>query len=390
MAVTRLGKCTWGAAEIRAVLKGVLNPAKAPAARADLSRGFAALGYPPLEFVSQGSVGLTLAFQEMKARRPTRSVVVVPAYCCPSVPNAVRAAGLTLRAAPVRADLNMDLDALGPLLGDDVLAVVGVHMYGLPLDLDRLQTIGQRAGAYVVDDAAHVVGLAPPHLGTKGDVGLLSFHHSKTLTGGSPQGGGALVLSNADLAPGIARRIAELPEGQSRLGYYIWFALRYALEITPRGLTEYSDTFTAAVRSAFGIGKHEPERMSAAAAYAVTAQMTRLARLLDRRRAIVGTYLDLMKQTPQLALAQTVEPQSLTRVMVRWQGDADAEDVRIRLMRNWITTRMPYPMWMDASDPTAAAMRKIATTHLELPASPALRDEQLKAVVGALVAMVTR
>lgn len=387
MAVTRLGKCTWGAPEAGAVLKGVLNPSKAASARDDLARAFAGLGYgAPLLFVSQGSVALSLALAEMKAQRPGRSVVVVPAYCCPSVPDTVKKLGLPLRAAPVRADLNMDIDALAPLLGRDVLAVVGVHMYALPLDVARLRAMAHAAGAYVIDDAAHVVGFEPgaARLGTMGDAGLLSFHHSKTLTGGSPNGGGALILSNTELAAGIERRFAALPEGRSRLGYYVWFALRYALEVTPRAFTEYSDPFDDALRYLCGIGKHVPERMSAAASFVVTAQLARLQKILEGRRTLVARYLELLRNVPGIELVQTTEPRSLSRVMARWHGPADAYDIREQLMRRKITTRLPYPMWTDEADPTAPAVQEIVRTHLELPAGLSLRREDLAEVADTL------
>lgn len=392
MAVTRLGKCTWGAPEARAVLKGVLNPSKAENARNELVRAFAELGYgAPLLLVSQGSVALSLALVEMSAQRPERKVVVVPAYCCPSVPNTVKGLGLPLRAAPVRADLNMDLEALAPLLDDDVLAVVGVHMYALPLDVERLRAMAHAAGAYAIDDAAHVVGFEPgtQRLGTMGDAGLLSFHHSKTLTGGSPNGGGALIPSNAELRAGIERRFAALPEGQSRLGYYIWFALRYALEITPRALTEYNDPFDDALRYLCGIGKHVPERMSAAASFVVTAQLARLQKILEGRRTIVARYLELLKDKPGIELAQTGDPKSLSRVTARWHGPADANDIREKLMRRRITTRLPYPMWTDGGDPTAPAVQEIARTHLELPAGLSLRGEDLAEVTETLAKLLT-
>jgi dTDP-4-amino-4,6-dideoxygalactose transaminase len=374
-----------------AVLKGVLNPSKAEAARDDLVRAFAALGYnAPTLLVSQGSVALSLMLAEMKAQRPDRSVVVVPAYCCPSVPNTVKSLGLPLRAAPVRADLNMDLDALAPLLGRDVLAVVGVHMYALPLDVSRLRAMAHAAGAFVVDDAAHVVGFEPgkQRLGTMGDAGLLSFHQSKTLTGGSPNGGGALILTNGELRAGIERRFAALPEGRSRLGYYVWFALRYALEITPRAITEYNDPLDDALRYLCGIGKHVPERMSAAASYAVAAQLLRLRKITEGRRTIVARYLELLKGTPGIELVQTAEPQSLSRVVARWHGPASADVIREKLMRRKITTRLPYPIWTDEDDPTAPAIREIVRTHLELPAGLSLRREDLAEVTDALAKLL--
>lgn len=392
MGVTRLGKSTWGPAEYGAAFKGVVNPTAAPRAREALSRALNDLGYPsPLHLVAQGSVALALALEEMKAQRPDRSVVVVPAYCCPSVPNTVRALGLTLRAVPVKPDLNLDIDALPATLKSDVLAVVAVHMYGLPTDMDAIRAHAQSAGAYVIDDAAHVVAPArsTPQLGTKGDVGILSFHHSKTLTGGSPNGGGALIVSNPDLAPGLAERVARLPEGRSRLRNYLWFAVRYGIERTPRALTEYLYPMDERVHGWLRIGGMTRERMSASSSFIVTAQLDRLDDIVANRARIIREYAQLLRQTPELQLVQGATYPTLTRIMVRWRTDADAVAVREKMTRQGFATRLAYPVWPDATDPTAADMKRVTRTHLELPAAPSLQRRHLESVVRSLVSLIS-
>jgi dTDP-4-amino-4,6-dideoxygalactose transaminase len=322
----------------------------------------------------------------MKAQRPGRSVVVVPAYCCPSVPDAVKALGLELRAAPVSADLNLDLDRVAPLIKEDVLAVVGVHMYGLPLDMARLKLLAQTARVFVVDDAAHVVertdGRAP--LGLAGDVGLLSFNQSKTLTGGSPDGGGALLVTNSDLQAGISKRVEALGEGKSRARAYLWFALRFGIEITPRALTEYTGNFDERAARAMGIKTERSERMSAAAALAVRAQINRLDEIKTGRTALVGRYLNVLRNHRELEFVQATSPRYLSRMLVRWQRGPHASEVRETLARQGFATRNPYPLWTASDDATADAVRTIAATHLELPGAPQITDAEIEELVTAL------
>jgi dTDP-4-amino-4,6-dideoxygalactose transaminase len=386
MPTTKLGKCTWGWSEAGAVLSGAFGPKSAQQSRDDLAGELKRLGYAaPLLLTSRASVGLKIALEEMRARRPDRSVVVVPAYCCPSVPATVREAGLTLRAAPVAADLNLDLDKLEPVLGPDVLAVVGVHMYALPLDLGRLKAMADRAGAFVVDDAAHMVarhGDAP--LGQGGDVGLLSFNQSKTLTGGSPRGGGALIVTNDELRPGIENRYAALPEGKARSRTYVWFALRYGMEIAPRALTEYIGDLDIPLSAVLHANDNRPERMNACAAQALCAQVEQLDFILDGRKEVVRNYLSSLKGRPALELVQTVAPRYLSRMLVRWKRGPAAPAVRERLMKKGFATRTPYPMWTDASDPTAAFVRAVNATHLEVPGSPHLTGDEIDEIVEAL------
>lgn len=385
MPVTRLGKCTWGWPEVRALLSGSFVGAHA--ARRALAAALRGLGYPPSPLlVSRASVGLRLALEEMRAQEPKRSIVVVPSYCCPSVPVTVRELGLTLRAAPVGPDLNLDLDRAAPLIDERVLAVVGVHMYALPLDIKRLNVVATAAGAFVVDDAAHMVGGLPgePLLGVEGDVGILSFNQSKTLTGGAPRGGGALYVTNARLREGLDRRFAALDEGKARARTYIWFALRYGIEITPRALTEYIGDLDYPLIWALAVDAKGAERMNPGAASVVRAQVGRLTRILEGRTAVVGWYRDRLRAIGRIELVQTEGPRYLSRVLVRWRGGTDALAVRERLARRGFAARMPYPMWTANDDPTAPSIREVRATHLELPGSPRLTQRQVDEVGAAL------
>jgi dTDP-4-amino-4,6-dideoxygalactose transaminase len=281
----------------------------------------------------------------------------------------------------VRADLNLDLDRIEALLAGDVLAVVGVHMYALPLDIARVAALAAAAGAYTIDDAAHVV--AAPH-GLQGDTGILSFNQSKTLTGGSPDGGGALFVTNEALRPGLVRRHAALAEGKSRLRAYVWFALRFGVEITPRALPEYIGDLDIPIKWATGAETARAEKMSAAAALAVSAQTDRLDQINTGRTNVVGHYLDILRAHERLAFVQTAEARYLSRMMVRWTGGPTAADVREQLLRRGFATRMPYPMWTTGDDPTAAFIREVNATHLELPGAPHLSRAEIEELVTAL------
>lgn len=366
------------------MLGGWAGPHTPAAAREGLSRALGDLGYGGALFlVSRGSVALRLALDEMRAERPGRSVVVVPAYCCPSVPDTVRELGLSLRAAPVLPDLNLDLSRLAGLLGPDVLAVVGVHMYALPLDMARLKTLTDASGAYLVDDAAHVVGNGKTPPGTAGAVGVLSFNQSKTLTGGSPNGGGALIVGDERLRPAIAARYAALPEGVSRARFYLWFALRFGVERTPRALPEYLYPFEDAFPRILGVNGKVAERMCASACLVVGEQLKRLREIVDGRTRVVAHYIEALRSNPVLSFVQGSKPRYLSRVLVRWNDGPPADQVRESLLKRGFAARLPYPMWTSPDDPTAAQIARINATHLELPASPRLTKAEIDELVSA-------
>jgi len=384
-----MGKATWGMPEVKAMLGGWAGPRTPADARESLSRALGQLGYGDgLFLVSRGSLALRLALDEMRVQRPARGVVAVPAYCCPSVPDTVRDMGLSVRAAPVLPDLNLDLSRLPGLLGPDVLAVVGVHMYALPLDMARLKAITDATGAYLIDDAAHVVGNGRKPPGTAGAAGLLSFNQSKTLTGGSPNGGGVLIVGDEQLRRGIAARYAALREGVSRARNYIWFVLRFGIERTPRALLEYLHPFDEPLPMVLGVNSKIAERMSASACLVVAEQLKRLREIVDGRTRVVAHYIEALRANPVLSFVQGSEPRYLSRVLVRWNEGPPADQVRERLLKRGFAARLPYPLWTSPDDPTAGEIVRINATHLELPASPRLTSAEIDELVSAVTLCV--
>ena len=77
-------------------------------------------------------------------------------------------------------------------------AVIPVNLYGSMPDLEAIQRIGKARGVAVIEDAAESVGseLRGRRAGSWGDVGVFSFHGSKTLTTGE---GGLLATDRTDL-----------------------------------------------------------------------------------------------------------------------------------------------------------------------------------------------
>ena len=80
-----------------------------------------------------------------------------------------------------------------------IRAVVPMHTFGHPVDMDELMDLASEFKLVVVEDAAESLGSTykGKHTGTLGKLGVLSFNGNKTITTG---GGGAILTNNPELA----------------------------------------------------------------------------------------------------------------------------------------------------------------------------------------------
>lgn len=112
-----------------------------------------------------------------------------------------------LGAEPVFIDsemdtMNMDPDSLEKAFASGLLpkAVVVVHAYGMPANMNRIMDICSRYGVPVIEDATESFGATIDYdsVGTIGDYGCLSFNGNKMITAGGT--GGMLICRSEDEA----------------------------------------------------------------------------------------------------------------------------------------------------------------------------------------------
>jgi perosamine synthetase len=148
--------------------------------------------------VSSGSSALHLGL--LAAGVGHGDEVVVPSYTSVATVNAVAAAGAT----PVFADIDPDTFCLDPYAAEDAItprtaAVLPVHLFGQPADMNAFTRITDRHGIALVEDACQAHGAAWERrkVGTFGQVAAFSFSRSKNMTTGD---GGIVVCADAATA----------------------------------------------------------------------------------------------------------------------------------------------------------------------------------------------
>src|SRR5579859_1145087 len=110
--------------------------------------------------------------------------VILPPFTFVATASAVSALGAT----PVFADIqphtyNIDPSQIERRLTPRTRAIVVVHLYGLPADMDRIMDIARRRNIPVVEDSAQAIGASYKGrpTGSLGDVACFSFYPTKNL-----------------------------------------------------------------------------------------------------------------------------------------------------------------------------------------------------------------
>ena len=100
-------------------------------------------------------------------------------------------------------DFNLDPSWLESAITAHTKAIIPVHLYGQPADMEAILAVARQHHLYVIEDAcqAHGAALGANKAGSWGDAGCFSFYPGKNL--GAYGDGGAVVTNNADLAEKI-------------------------------------------------------------------------------------------------------------------------------------------------------------------------------------------
>lgn len=144
--------------------------------------------------VSSGTDALILSLRALEVGQGDE--VIVPAYTFFATAEAVSHVGAT----PVFVDIDPDTYCLDPTeltrrITRRTRAIIPVHLFGHPADLDPVMAIAKREGLSVIEDAAQAVGAMyrGRKVGSLGDAGCLSFFPTKNLGG---CGDGGMVVTN--------------------------------------------------------------------------------------------------------------------------------------------------------------------------------------------------
>jgi perosamine synthetase len=323
----------------------------------EFERSFsAAMGGRTSLAVSSGTAALHLALVALGVGRGDR--VIIPDLTYVATANAVRYTG----AEPVLVDVdprswNLDPAAVAAALDRRTRAIVAVHLYGNPADLDALRRLAREAGAALVEDAAQALGASwrGRPLGSVGDLACFSFYGNKIVTTGE---GGMVVARTTRLA----RRLQHLRDqamSPTRRYYHDELAFNY--------------------------------RMSALQAAVGLAQLERLGRFRAKRAQIRTWYREELADLPG-RVEPAVHPAAeavnwLYTFRIEGWSRAARDRAMAALARRGVDTRPVFepmsrlPMYRTRARPAAA---KLSAEGLSLPTHTGLGRGYVSAIARAV------
>jgi dTDP-4-amino-4,6-dideoxygalactose transaminase len=185
--------------------------------------------------VGSGTDALILALKALGIERGDEVITV--SHTAVATVAAVLACG----AIPVLVDVDPASYSIDPARIEEAItprskAIIAVHLYGGPADMDAITAMGRRRGLRIVEDCAQAVGARNRRrrVGSLGDIACFSFYPTKNL--GAIGDGGMVITGNADFASRVRR-----------LRQYGWDETRETHEI---GVNSRLDSLQAAVLSA--------------------------------------------------------------------------------------------------------------------------------------------
>lgn len=313
--------------------------------------------------VSNGSAALDAAVAALGIT--TGDEVILPTFTIISCAAAIVRAG----AIPVVVDSdpltwNMDVTQIEAKITPRTKAIMVVHIYGLPVDMDPIINLAHQYGLYIIEDAAEMHGQTYKNrpCGSFGHISTFSFYPNKHITTGE---GGIIVTDD----PHLAARCQSLRN----------------LCFQPHKRFVHEE-----------LGWNM--RMSNLQAAVGVAQLERLDEFVARKRSMGKLYTDLLKDIPgiQLPLAKTDYAENIYWVygiILDEQIPLDGEAVMKKLSDYKIGTRPFFwcmheqPVWQKMGlfeGVCCPVAEKLARRGFYLPSGLALTEDQVVTVTNTL------
>lgn len=284
--------------------------------------------------------------------------VIVPTFTYIASVNPIKVVGATpVFVESERATWQIDPESVLQNITTKTKAIMVVHLYGLPANMNAIMAIAKEHGLAVIEDCAEAIGsrIDGQHVGTFGDISTFSFFGNKTITTGE---GGMVISNNPDLAD-LARRYKGQGLAKNRVYWHDLIGYNY--------------------------------RMTNICAAIGCAQLERIDSLLTRKKQLAQRYDDLL-QGSEIETHRSPSPVFehsywMYSVLLK---DGTRDDILQKLSDDGIETRPLFytihsmPMYLKKGEHYPVA-EEISRRGLNLPSWPELNTNDQDYVIERLL-----
>lgn len=310
---------------------------------------------------TNGTAALHLALAALGVKKGDE--VIIPDFTMVACIDAVLYCGAT----PVLCDVHPETFTINPKdierkISSKTKAIMPVHIYGHPADMDPILALAKKRGIAVLEDAAEAHGAKYKGklCGSLGHLAAFSFYGNKIITTGE----GGMVVTDDDALATRLRILKDLAHSPTKRFWHEEMGFNYRM---------------TNLQAALGLG-----------------QMESIDRFLERKRSMAARYREGLRGIAALQLPVT-KPECenvfwMYAVLVKKGCALSKDTVREALVKQGIDTRdffyplhqMPIATGYIGADESFPVSEDIAARGFYLPSGLAITDAQIDAVIAAL------
>ena len=293
---------------------------------------------------------------------PRGSEVILPANTFVATAEAVVSNGLNPVFADIKDDFTISPVSVESLINQNTCAIIAVHLYGHPADIDTLKKIAEKHNLKIFEDAAQAHGAAyrGKKVGTLADGAGFSFYPGKVL--GAAGDAGAIILNDEKLAE-KARKFCNHGRSQK---YFHEFA----------GVNSRMDTIQAAV---------------------LNVKLRHLDEWVEARNRVAKSYIDELADVSEIVLPK-IHPETLDAWHLFVIKTEKRDNLREYLKNSGVETGIHYPLSLPEQPVFASHLNycadyravKESKTLLSLPIGEHLGVKEVAFVAGKIKEFFTK
>lgn len=285
------------------------------------------------------------------------SEIIVPSNSFISSAEAITRSGHKVVFADIKtSDYGICTDSISKLITNKTAAIIVVHLYGIPVDFDKIYNLAKKFKIKIIEDCAQAHGSIYKNkkVGALGDIGVFSFYPGKTL--GAFGDGGAIVTNNFDLY-----LKCKMIKNHGRIDKY-----NHLFE----GRNSRLDSIQAAILSV---------------------KLKHLQKWIDRRKFIANTYLSNLKNIDKIVLPKISNAKNCSFHLFVIRTNY-RDELKLFLESHSIETGIHYPIALNKlkaydylkQDCTDFKSNQIDSKLLSLPIGEHMSDNDINYVIDKI------